>query len=191
MSQTQLPPVKEVIVVEGRDDEAAVRRAVRALTIATHGYGIRPETLALIEKAYRAQGIILFMDPDHAGGQIRRRLTLLFPEAGQAYLTSEEATKDGDVGIENASGDAIRCALRAAGSTPGEPGSEYGPEDLWQMGLSGGPRAGARRNALGKALGIGGGNASAFLKKLNGFGITREALQRAWEQSIPPEGSGK
>ena len=45
--------IEEVIVVEGRDDTAAVKRAIDGLTIETHGFGIRRETWALIEKAYR------------------------------------------------------------------------------------------------------------------------------------------
>ena len=36
-----------------------------------------------------------------------------------------------------------------------------------------------RREKLGKTLGIGSGNAKAFLKKLNGFGITREELNKS------------
>ena len=57
--------IEEVIVVEGRDDTAAVKRAIDGLTIETHGFGIRRETWALIEKAYREKGIIIFTDPDH------------------------------------------------------------------------------------------------------------------------------
>jgi len=191
MNDQERPAIKEVIVVEGRDDEAAVQRAVEAMTIATHGYGIRSQTLALIEKAYREQGIILLTDPDHAGREIRRRLTRLFPDARQAYLTAEEAEKNGDIGIENADAASIRRALDAAGAGQKAICAEYTPDDLWQLGLTGGPQAKARRTALGKALGIGEGNAAAFLKKLNGFGITREALQQAWKDFIPPEGSGK
>ena len=59
--------IEEVIVVEGRDDTAAVKRAIDGLTLETHGFGIRRETWALIEKAYRETGIIIFTDPDYAG----------------------------------------------------------------------------------------------------------------------------
>ena len=59
--------IKEVIVVEGRDDQAALSRAAECFTIATHGFGIRKETLDLIEKAYNEQGIIIFTDPDFPG----------------------------------------------------------------------------------------------------------------------------
>ena len=40
--------INEVIVVEGRDDTCAVKRAVDAETIETHGYGITAATWKLI-----------------------------------------------------------------------------------------------------------------------------------------------
>ena len=39
--------------MEGRDDTAAVKRAVDAQTIETHGFGIKKQTWELIEKAYQ------------------------------------------------------------------------------------------------------------------------------------------
>ena len=44
--------IKEAIVVEGRDDTAAVKRAAEALIIETHGFGIKKETWNIIKKAY-------------------------------------------------------------------------------------------------------------------------------------------
>ena len=35
--------IKEIIVVEGRDDTAAINRAVEAETIETHGFGMLKE----------------------------------------------------------------------------------------------------------------------------------------------------
>ena len=61
-------------------------RAVDAVTIETHGFGIREETWQLIEKAYQTKGIIVFTDPDTAGEQIRRRIMKRFPEAKEAFL---------------------------------------------------------------------------------------------------------
>ena len=78
--------IEEIIVVEGRDDTAAVRRAVDAVTIETHGYGIRGETWEMIETAYKSRGIIVFTDPDTAGEQIRRRILERFPGAKEAFL---------------------------------------------------------------------------------------------------------
>ena len=43
--------------------------------------------------------------------------------------------------------------------------------------IEGGPGAKERREALGAVLGIGYGNSSSFLKKLNRFGITRQQFE--------------
>ena len=106
-----LPKIEEIIVVEGRDDTAAIRCAVDAVTIETHGFGIREETWDLIDKAYQTKGIIVFTDPDTAGEQIRRRILERFPEAKEAFLDQALAAKAGDIGIENASPESIQEAL--------------------------------------------------------------------------------
>lgn len=199
-----LPKIEEIIVVEGRDDTAAIRQAVDAVTIETHGFGIREETWQLIEKAYQTKGIIVFTDPDTAGEQIRRRIMKRFPGAREAFLDQERATKAGDIGIENASPQAIREALSKAHGA-GEQGAgaaaehpehgecpEHGsslPEsftasDLFSWGLDGMPGASKRRQALGRELGIGQATAKTFLQRLNRFGISRTEIEAALEKVV-------
>ena len=103
--------IAEIIVVEGRDDQAAIKRAIDTETIATHGYGISKDTWELIEKAYNTRGIIIFTDPDFAGKEIRRRIKERFPNAKEAFLDRKDATKGDDIGIENAKPAAILEAL--------------------------------------------------------------------------------
>ncbi|MBQ9015333.1 MAG: ribonuclease M5 [Firmicutes bacterium] len=177
----QLPKIEEIIVVEGRDDTAAIRQAVDAVTIETHGFGIRQETWDLIERACETKGIIVFTDPDTAGEQIRRRIMERFPRAKEAFLDQTEAAKAGDIGIENASAEAIRRALSKVRGEAGEVG-EAQPEtftaaDLFAWGLEGMPGAGQRRRALGKELGIGHATAKTFLQRLNRFGIARTEIE--------------
>ncbi len=192
MAESAKPRIAEVIVVEGRDDTAAILRAVEAITIETHGYGIARYTWEWLEAAYRRTGLIIFTDPDHAGRMIRRALKEHFPQAKHAYLTESEAEKDGDIGIENAAPADIRRALQRVGTVIGTAtaGSEsasaavrlpagFTREDLLRLGLAGEDGAAERREALGKRLGIGYGNAKAFLKRLNALGITREELEEA------------
>lgn len=166
--------IKEIIVVEGRDDTAAVKKAVDAQTIETHGYGIKKETWKLLEKAYNEKGIIIFTDPDHAGSEIRKRLTQKFPKAGQAYLSQKDATKADDIGIENADPKSIRQALENAHYTIEETKDEFTMEDLRMYRLTADPEAAARRDLLGKALGIGYANSKSFLQRLNRYGISRD-----------------
>ena len=105
---TTLPKIREILVVEGRDDTAAIKKSVDAITIETHGYGITNKTWKLMEEAYKGPGIIVFTDPDHAGEQIRRRILERFPKARQAFLDRSSATKKDDIGIENADPESIR-----------------------------------------------------------------------------------
>lgn len=171
--------IKEVIVVEGRDDIIALNKSVHADVIATHGYGISKSTLERIRHAYETRGIIIFTDPDAAGNRIRRRLTALFPEAKHAYISRNEARAGDNIGVENASPEVIAKAIEAAGRTLTEFTAEYTMADMMDYGLTGGSGSRALRDALGRKLGVGYGNGSAFLKRLNGYGISREKLEKA------------
>ena len=59
--------LKEVLVVEGKMDTVAVKKAVDAETIETGGFTLAPHTLALIEAAYRKRGIIILTGPRRRG----------------------------------------------------------------------------------------------------------------------------
>lgn len=174
--------IREIIVVEGRDDTAAVKRAVEAETIETHGFGITKETLGLIEKACGDRGIIIFTDPDHAGEEIRKKLTEKFPDAKQAYLSQKSAAKGDDIGVENAEPEAIREALEKARAEKENAEKTFSMEDLMKAGLSGRPSSKEKRQRAGEILGIGYGSSKRFLGKLNNYGITREEFEEAVER---------
>ena len=107
-----LPVIRELIIVEGRDDTRAVLRAVRAETCETHGFGMAGALWERIDRACASgRGIIVLTDPDRAGENIRKQVTARAPEAKQAYLPRAEAIRRGDIGVENASPEAIREAL--------------------------------------------------------------------------------
>ncbi len=171
--------IKEVIIVEGRDDTAAVKRAIDTDTIETHGFGIKASTWRLIEKASKERGIIIFTDPDFSGNEIRKRIKARFPDAKEAFLSRGEAEKAGDIGVENASAEAILQALEQAKCTKETPHIEFTEDDLFAAGLVGAAGASEKRGMLGKLLGIGYGNAATFLTKLNKYGVTREEYNEA------------
>lgn len=163
--------IKESVVVEGRDDEAAVRAAADCDIICTHGYGITKETLTLIKTAYEKNGIIIFTDPDHAGLSIRNKLKERFPEAKDAFLSRDQATKKDDIGIENANPEDIKRALSAVASAKDNTGELLTETDMAELGLSGAEDSAEKRARLGAALGIGYANSKTFLKRLNYLGI--------------------
>ncbi|MDY2959860.1 MAG: ribonuclease M5 [Hornefia sp.] len=171
--------IREVIVVEGRDDTAAINMAVDAKTIETHGFGMNPSMWKEIDRAYAGPGIIIFTDPDRAGENIRKKIKERYPDCKEAFLSQTKALKKNDLGIENARAEDIIEALRKARCSEREDLEEFTMEDLRNAGLVNGSLSKIRREAFSDKLGIGYGNGKRLLKKLNGYGITREEFNGA------------
>lgn len=171
--------IKEVIVVEGKQDIQAVRRAVDADCIATGGFSLSPYCLQRIEQAYSKRGLIILTDPDSAGERIRKFLNQRFPEAKHAFVPREHATANDDIGVEQASPGAIRQALAKVRYLEWQPSNEFTWADMMAAGLSGVAAAASRRAAVGASLGIGYANGKSFLHRLNHYGVTREEFNQA------------
>lgn len=176
--------IKEVIVVEGKDDIAAVKKAVDAEVIAVNGYGINQDSMNKIREAAKRTGVIILTDPDHAGERIRRMIAKRIPDAKHAYIMREEGTKNGNVGVENANEESIIRALENAKAVVEEKILLFSTRDMVYFRLSGAKDSKLRRQIMGKALGIGYGNSSSFLSRLNSFKITKEEFEKAIENNF-------
>lgn len=171
--------IKEVIVVEGKQDIAAVKRSVDAECIATEGFNLLPRTIKRIDEAYKKRGIIILTDPDSAGERIRKYLAKQFPEAKHAFVPREQANANNDIGIEQASPSAIQDALSKVRLHEWQPSNEFSWQDIIGARLTGVPDATVRRSVVGEKLGIGYANAKGFLYRLNNYGVTREEFDEA------------
>ena len=171
--------IKEVLVVEGKMDVVAIDKAVEADCIITGGFSLKKSTMNSIEQAYRKRGIIIMTDPDSAGERIRKFLTKRFPEARHAFVPKEDATANDDIGIEQASPEAIRTALEKVRTLDWNPSNEFSGADLITARVSGTVAAAARRARLGAMLGVGYANAKTFLLRLNHYGVSREEFTAA------------
>ncbi|NBC73338.1 ribonuclease M5 [Paenibacillus sacheonensis] len=182
--------MKEIIVVEGKDDTVAIKRAVEAETIETGGSAIGESVLRRIELAQERRGVIIFTDPDHAGERIRKIVAQRVPGCKHAFLPQADALYKGDIGVENASPEAIRHALSnlRTEAAEGDGGlAEITMDDLMQAGLLVHPQASERRLKMGNLLGIGYANGKQFYKRCSTFRITREEFRRAL-QAMESEG---
>ncbi len=176
--------IKEVIIVEGKDDYSAVIKAVDAEIIITHGFGLNEKIYKQIDYAYKNKGIIIFTDPDYAGENIRKKLAERYKEAKHAYLPQDEAIKKDNIGIENATPENIRKALNKVQTIQENGEILFTVSDMINYGLSGHEQASKNRELVGNYLGIGYSNAKSFLKKLNNYGITKEAFEEAIKNTI-------
>ncbi|PKM87144.1 MAG: ribonuclease M5, partial [Firmicutes bacterium HGW-Firmicutes-12] len=84
---------REIIVVEGKDDAAAVKKACQAEVIITNGLGITKKTLQQIKVAQERCGVIIFTDPDYPGEKIRQIIDNEVPGCRHAYLYQQEKGK--------------------------------------------------------------------------------------------------
>lgn len=174
--------IREVIVVEGKDDVTAIKAAIDAEIITTNGFGYGKGLINTLKKLADRRGIIIFTDPDFVGEKIRRDIASQIKGCKHAYLPQSKATKDIDIGIENAKPEDIRLAIAKAKPINIKIEEVYSKEDMIYFGLEGGAGSRERRDRLGHELGIGYGNAKQFLNKLNNFGISKEEFIKAIER---------
>lgn len=173
--------IKEVIVVEGKDDVSAVKRAVDAELIITNGFGFPKDLMVRIKAAQKRCGVIVFTDPDFAGETIRKKISAKVKGCKHAFLPKEDAMKGDNIGIENATPEAILAALAGVREET-ENRKEFEMRDLYAAYLVGNQAAQDRRDKVGKELGIGYGNAKQFLKRLNHYGVERREFEEAVER---------
>lgn len=160
--------IREAIVVEGRYDKNTLSQIVDAPILETAGFGIfkNREQMDLLRRIARERGLIVFTDSDGAGFLIRNRIKSAIPgsQLKHAYIPDiygkekrkASPGKEGKLGVEGMTPQVILEALRRAGATFEDesqqiPTQKITKQDLMELGLSGGPDAGARRKKLLKA----------------------------------------
>ncbi len=173
--------IKEIIVVEGKSDTIAIRRATGADTIETNGSAIDDQTLIRIQHAQETRGVIVFTDPDYPGRRIRSIIEERIPGVKHAFLEKKlTIAKNGKgVGIEHAADEDIREALRSIYSIDDQPTVSISLADLMEARLMGHPDAKRRRERLGELLQIGHVNGKGLKKRLEMFRIGQGRLEEA------------
>ena len=83
--------ISQVIVVEGRDDTANLKRYFDVETYETRGSAINEQDLERIQRLHQRHGVIVFTDPDFNGERIRRMIMTAIPTVQHAFLKRDEA----------------------------------------------------------------------------------------------------
>ena len=163
--------IREAIVVEGRYDKNTLSQVVDTVILETAGFGVfkNQELVALLRRLAEERGLIVLTDSDGAGFLIRSRLKSALPQdrVKHAYIPDvygkerrkRAPVKEGKLGVEGMTPAVLVEVLRRAGATfLEEEAGGRGPKggitkaDLYALGLSGGPDAARRRQALLKHL---------------------------------------
>ena len=182
---TQKIKIQEVIVVEGKDDTANLKRFYEVDTYETRGSAISDDDLERIEKLHDLRGVIVFTDPDYNGERIRKIIMQAIPTVKNAFLQRDEArpqskTKGRSLGIEHASFEDLEKALAGVrGYYDDEHNFDITKSDLMRLGLRMGSDSRKRREYMGEKLRIGYCNGKQLLKRLNLFGISLADVEEA------------
>lgn len=176
--------IKEVIVVEGKSDTIAIKRATGADTIESNGSAIDEAILQQIEHAQQTRGVIVFTDPDYPGRRIRAIIEERIPTVKHAFLEKKKTiAKNGKgLGIEHATDEDIRQAIAAVYTIEEQAIVEIPLVDLMDAKLVGHPESRRRRERLSELLQIGQVNGKGLKKRLEMFRITPEQLNKAIEE---------
>lgn len=176
--------IQEVVVVEGKDDTANLRRFYDVDTYETRGSAITDEDLERIERLNNLRGVIVFTDPDYNGERIRKIIMQAVPTAKHAFLNRDEAapkskTKGRSLGVEHASFEDLQTALSTVvGSYDDENNFDITKSELMRLGLLMGSDSRKRREFLGEQLRIGYTNGKQLLKRLELFGVTLAEVEK-------------
>ena len=175
--------INEIIVVEGRDDITAIKRVVDAHIIALNGFSaLSKKTINKMIELSKTNDLILFTDPDFAGKKIRDTLKRYIPSIKHAFVSQKDATKNDNIGVENANDKVILEALKNVITANQDIENRFDISDLIDNGFISGSNAKERRIMLGDILKIGYYNAKQLLKALNSFNISKEQFEEAVEE---------
>ena len=130
----------------------------------------------------KTNDLILFTDPDFAGKKIRDTLKRYIPNIKHAFISQKNATKNDNIGVENANDESILEALKNVITANQNIENRFSIEDLIDNGFVSGSNAKERRVMLGDTLKIGYYNAKQLLKALNSFNISREQFEKTVEE---------
>ncbi|AMB93747.1 ribonuclease M5 [Aerococcus sanguinicola] len=174
--------IKEVIVVEGRDDTRRLQEIFDVYTIETGGSALNETILDQIRQAQAVKGVIVFTDPDISGTKIRQAIQTAVPGVQHAFISREDARSSSlraSLGVEHASEAAIRQALDRVYTVVDQDAGVQAVDRsaLLDLGLLGGKDAQQRRDYLAEQLYIGHSNGKQLAKRLQMFQIPIERVK--------------
>lgn len=169
--------IKEVIVVEGKNDTNVLQSYMECDTIETHGTHLGKETLAQIALMQKERGVIIFTDPDYPGEKIRTTINQAIPGCKNAYIEKNKAKTSKKVGVEHASKQDILDALEHVYTYSDDVQETLSWDDFLQLGLTGNEDSSMLRKKVADQLHLGKPNAKTLYKRLNMLQLHKEEIE--------------
>ena len=167
--------IRETIVVEGKDDERALKQLYDVNVIKTDGTHLSAECLQQIRISREINGVIILTDQDHPGEEIRRKINEAVPGCRNAFLTRKNVRKNG-IGVEHATPEEIEEALRNLISFD-EREESISRKEFNDLGLQGKENSSYLRSEIEEYYHLGHGSAKTLWKRMNSRGLTYQEIK--------------
>ena len=164
--------IKEIIVVEGKNDTNVMQSYFDCDTIETGGDQVNEATIERIKMAKEKRGVIIFTDPDTPGEHIRRLINEAVPGCKNAFIKKEKARTPKKVGVEHASKEDLEESLKHC-VTFASKDQSLDWNDFIDLGLVGDSK---RRFQVCEGFYIGPCNAKTCFKRLNQMGVSKQDI---------------
>lgn len=172
-----LVKIKEVIVVEGKNDTNVLKSYIDCDTIETHGTHLSDSVLQQIRMMQKTRGVIIFTDPDFPGDKIRNTINQKIPGCKNAFIEKDKAKTSKKVGVEHADKRDILEALSHLMTYDSQLTDTLSYEEFIDLGLQGREDSSTRREIISRQLSLGKANAKTLWKRLNMARYTKENIE--------------
>ena len=168
--------IKEIIVVEEKNDTNVLKSYFECDTIETHGTCLSDFTINLIKKLNETRGVIVLTDPDSPGDYIRNKLNQKISNLKHAYISKEDGRTSKKVGIEHASKETLQKALDNIITYKDIVGN-IKMSDMYDLGLCGTSMSSIKREKISRFFNLGKANTKTLLKRMNMLGLNVEEIK--------------
>ncbi len=175
--------IKEILVVEGKNDAQTLKSYFDCDTIITHGSDLSEKTLEMIKTAHEKRGVIIFTDPDAPGEKIRNTINQAVKGCKNAFIDKRKARTTKKVGVEHASKEDLEESLSHLMTYTEDLEESLTWSEFFELGCAGKNQCSEKRRILEEYLHIGKSNAKTLYKRLNMLQITKEECERILEDA--------
>ncbi|MDY2958427.1 ribonuclease M5 [Floccifex sp.] len=171
--------IKEIIVVEGKNDTNTLQTYFQCDTIETGGDQVNETTLQRVKYAQEKRGVIIFTDPDTPGEHIRRQINEYVPGCKNAFIDKKKARTEKKVGVEHASKEDLWDSLMNCVTFINQQES-LSFDEFIDLGLMGNSQ---KRFKVCELFHIGPCNGKTCFKRLNGMNVSKQEIEEKLNES--------
>ena len=161
-----------IVVVEGKADEAYLSSFIDAVLVKTNGYEIPQKEIEFINNPRNNKPIIVLTDSDDAGKQIRSKLNALINKPLNVEVNILKCNKKGKHGVAECDKEEVINALKEHMTTKTRE-NNIDSSVISELNINC-----EKRNQLCDLLALGICNNKTFIKRLNYLGYTKEELKK-------------